>query len=312
MLAYIINKKPYIIHTQIHDLPVFQNLLKNEKCYFLINHTWFIDNNFFDNFKFDPNPEHKLISLSNTQFEDNIFKDNNQKGIESVWINHNSFLDPNVFFPINVTKKYNAVYNARFATWKRHQLALKVKDVACICWGFFKEEEKENFEKLKNNENFKFLNNIKNEQIIKKNDKELNDIYNESYVGLCLSEIEGAMYSSTEYLLSGLPVFSTKSLGGRDVFFDDYNSIIVEDSQEAVADAINYLIKNYEKIDKNKIRNDIIKRQQEHIKRFKILLKNIFNENNIYVNIDDFWGKIYTNKMFKWYKNYDDFLKNLA
>ena len=45
-----------------------------------------------------------------------------------------------------------------------------------------------------------------------------------------MSSQEGAMYSSVEYLLCGLPIVSTKSTGGHDVFFTDTNCIIAEDS----------------------------------------------------------------------------------
>ena len=39
---------------------------------------------------------------------------------------------------------------------------------------------------------------------------------NRARVGLCLSAREGAMFASMEYLLSGLPIVTTPSMGGRD------------------------------------------------------------------------------------------------
>ena len=45
---------------------------------------------------------------------------------------------------------------------------------------------------------------------------------------------EGANYSSSEYLLCGLPVVSTESSGGRDYWFDDYNSIICKPNEDSV------------------------------------------------------------------------------
>jgi glycosyltransferase involved in cell wall biosynthesis len=48
---------------------------------------------------------------------------------------------------------------------------------------------------------------------------EVNKFYNASKVGLCLSEWEGASLAAVEYMLAGLPVVSTPSLGGRDLFF---------------------------------------------------------------------------------------------
>ena len=43
---------------------------------------------------------------------------------------------------------------------------------------------------------------------------------NRSRTGLCLSEREGAMFASIEYLLCGLPIVTTPSIGGRHVFFE--------------------------------------------------------------------------------------------
>jgi glycosyltransferase involved in cell wall biosynthesis len=55
-----------------------------------------------------------------------------------------------------------------------------------------------------------------------------------SAFGLALSEIEGACYASAEYLLCGLPVISTPSLGGRDEFYDKRNSIIAHPSGDGL------------------------------------------------------------------------------
>jgi glycosyltransferase involved in cell wall biosynthesis len=62
---------------------------------------------------------------------------------------------------------------------------------------------------------------------------------NEARVGLCLSAEEGAMRASVEYLLCGLPVVTTESRGGREVFFDEMNSITVPPDSAAVAEAVN-------------------------------------------------------------------------
>ncbi|EHL96094.1 hypothetical protein HMPREF9946_04990 [Acetobacteraceae bacterium AT-5844] len=55
--------------------------------------------------------------------------------------------------------------------------------------------------------------------------------------GMALSELEGACYASTEYLLCGLPVVSTPSLGGRDEFYGPLNSVITRPSPEGLLDA---------------------------------------------------------------------------
>ena len=60
-------------------------------------------------------------------------------------------------------------------------------------------------------------------------------------MGLILSEFEGACYSSSEYLLCGIPVVSTFSFGGRDIWYNSYNSIICNPTPEAVSDAVKKL-----------------------------------------------------------------------
>lgn len=65
--------------------------------------------------------------------------------------------------------------------------------------------------------------------------EEIVRLYNQCRVGLCLSGMEGAMFASMEYLLCGLPIVTTRSVGGRDAFFDPEYVITVEDTPEAVS-----------------------------------------------------------------------------
>lgn len=67
---------------------------------------------------------------------------------------------------------------------------------------------------------------------------EVNAALNQCRVGICLSEEEGPMFASTQYLLAGLPVVSTKSRGGRDEFFMSDYVRIVDDNAEAVAEGV--------------------------------------------------------------------------
>jgi glycosyltransferase involved in cell wall biosynthesis len=60
-------------------------------------------------------------------------------------------------------------------------------------------------------------------------------VLNSSSIGGMFSATEGACYASTEYLMCGLPVVSTASTGGRDIWYTPHNSIIVEANETAVA-----------------------------------------------------------------------------
>jgi len=52
--------------------------------------------------------------------------------------------------------------------------------------------------------------------------------------GAVFSAVEGNCYASNEYLLSGLPVLSTYSKGGRDYFYDANNSVQCEGTLEGI------------------------------------------------------------------------------
>ena len=69
-------------------------------------------------------------------------------------------------------------------------------------------------------------------------DREVCHWINRARVGLCLSASEGAMLATMEYLLCGVPVVSTPSIGGRDRVLDPRFSVIVDPEPAAVADAV--------------------------------------------------------------------------
>lgn len=87
-------------------------------------------------------------------------------------------------------------------------------------------------------------------------------LLNSSEVGLILSAAEGACYASLEYLLCGLPVVSTPSLGGRDAFYDAANAIIVEPKAEAVRDGVALALRRLREgeMDREAIRREAVAR----------------------------------------------------
>ena len=78
------------------------------------------------------------------------------------------------------------------------------------------------------------------------------------------------MYSAVEYLLAGLPVVSTPSLGGRDVFFDpDYCRIVPPDPakvREAAAEL------QARRIPRDYIRSRTLERVEPERQRFLALV----------------------------------------
>ena len=124
----------------------------------------------------------------------------------------------------------------------------------------------------------------------------VNQVYNESYSGLCLSAEEGGMHASMEYLLSGLPIVTTRSRGGRDFFFNEVNSVIVEDEATSVAIAVANNKKNYSIERAKSIRAQAIKAQEAVQTKFKKFILDIINTNGINLDIDRLWKVIYRDK----------------
>ena len=143
--------------------------------------------------------------------------------------NHNFYINEYIFQPLIEPKYYDAIYTARLDPVKRHWLAKNIEHLYIATFGG-------------NGDLHSFCPELKHAEFNRKflPRSELAKKYNQAYVGLCLSEIEGPMISSTEYLLCGIPVVSTPSKGGRDEFFNAQNSIIVPPEPGAVAQAVKH------------------------------------------------------------------------
>lgn len=167
-------------------------------------------------------------------------------GFKAHFINKNCFLDENIFQIGNEDKIYNAVLNARPEKWKNHHLATAVPDLALIEGYCFDESQRVDLSKIPHK--------YKNNKRLKP--REVSQVLQRSRVGLSLSFVEGQCQSSSEYLLCGLPVVSVRSRGGRDVWYDDYNSAICDPTPEDVWRSTRTLIKR--KPDPDIIRNNHI------------------------------------------------------
>jgi glycosyltransferase involved in cell wall biosynthesis len=209
-----------------------------------------------------------------------------QAGIEAVWCSHNALVDERVFAPDPVGYagagcEFDAIYDARFSRFKRHPLASEVKRLALIhyaapalCeplwwvaarwrlrharginrtkWGFWPRSL---------------------------SPPEVAAALRRARTGLCLSAEEGAMVASIQYLLCGLPVVTTPSHGGRDVFFDRENSIEVEPNAAAVAGGVRLMIKR--NVDPWAIRARALERMAEHRARLFALVEDFQRENGV-------------------------------
>lgn len=215
---------------------------------------------------FHLNLEH-IIPLCNTKEQEATSR---SLGFNSIFVNHNAFHDPTLFAPRNQTKIYDAVYITRPVKWKRPELAKLITNMAYL------QSHVHSCDKLEVDLALlphAFLNPTFF------NANQVAAVLNQTRVGLALSPEEGACYASSEYLMSGLPVVSTASRGGRDVWYNEYNSIITAATPEAVRENVYKLIELNR--DPQKIAQEHWFLAQQFRKTFTDKLDEILKQNEI-------------------------------
>ncbi|WP_439509879.1 glycosyltransferase [Marinimicrobium koreense] len=204
-----------------------------------------------------PNPDSFVFLCNDYQ----VYEDRRRAGLNAHFINQNAFINERrLDFQESADKEYDAVYNARLRPVKRHSLAKLVGERLKLA--------------LIIGHHTPGLGSIPDSEIPKNvymnkfqlMPETVSRILSKSRVGLILSESEGACFASSEYLLTGLPVVSTPSRGGRDFWYDDYNSIICEPNEDSVYQAVQTLIN--EPRDPKVIREGHIKKMYMHRQKF--------------------------------------------
>jgi hypothetical protein len=149
----------------------------------------------------------------------------------AILCNHNAFLDPAIYSYDERSnediRSYDLVLNCRPERWKRPFFAAGVSKLAIIRGHNFRPHDYFDLSSL----NPAYINSVR------LSPTEVVGLLNSSRVGGIFSLIEGGCYSSSEYLLCGLPVVSSQSKGGRDVWYDTDNSVLVNEPSD-VAPAV--------------------------------------------------------------------------
>lgn len=188
-------------------------------------------------------PLHELIFLCNTEEERRRVI---AVGGTAIFSNHNLMVSEDIFRPLpEVPVEFDAVYNARISYTKRHYLAFDVERLLHITVSIGELPASGDRAFIRRLQAQSPLHHIANPIVDGLTDRltpqQVNRAYNQAAVGLCLSAAEGAMCSSMEYMMAGLPVVSTPSLGGRDVYFDPDSCIIAEPEPAAIRRAVEEL-----------------------------------------------------------------------
>jgi glycosyltransferase involved in cell wall biosynthesis len=218
----------------------------------------------------------------------------NAHGVEALWVHKNAFIDEKIFHPIpDINKKYSAIHIANVEKFKRHHLAWNIQHIAVLTYSYkfnlnlnelrgYKHLAYSNFNLLSNV--FTFLNPL-----------EVNRIICASNCGLILSAKEGTNNASTEYLLSGIPVVSTQSDGGRKEFFNPHHVSIVNADPDSVQMAVNWYQRNY--INPTEIRESILVKIRENRRRFLDWLCKITKKDFYLIADKNFWIPQFINKL---------------
>lgn len=223
-------------------------------------------------------PEHHIIHLCNSLQQYEAFV---RHGIEAVFCNHNCFIDESVYRPLaDVPKHFDAVHNARLKAYKRHFLAGDIESLAMLYAYSPTIDTAAEVDAIRRSlPQAHWFNHADDGSYRGLADDEVCRRLNECRVGLCLSAVEGAMYASMEYLLCGLPVVSTPSLGGRDVFFDDENSLIVEPTPAAVRAGVEQMLARNPAPEA--VRAGALPRIQEHRRVFVETVQAIYDQHRV-------------------------------
>jgi uncharacterized protein (TIGR01627 family) len=220
----------------------------NVKAGFVIFPTWSVERSgrpeairrsFIDHIERYSN--HSFRFICNTRAETALLE---QLGLPALFLNKNFMVSDQIFRPLpSASIEFDAVYTARFMPVKRHELTAAIPRVAYVTyldpafsrWELFR---KLYAEVLARNSGHVMLNEMVDGLPIRMSHQQVNAALGRAAVGLILSDIEGSSYASMEYMLAGLPVVSTPSTGGRDVFFDPEYCIVCEPDPVAVRGAV--------------------------------------------------------------------------
>ena len=214
-------------------------------------------------------PKHRVVMLCNEQFVVDSFC---AEGVEAIFCNHNCLINEN-YFTIDETavKKYDAIYNAAMSGYKRHPLAAKINSLALITYRYAGTYAPDYEKEVRACLGHAAWLVDAYEASQKAPPAEVARYNNQCRAGLCLSAREGAMFASIEYLLCGLPVVTTRNMGGRDAFFEPGYVEWVEDDPDAVHQGLVKLLARAPA--GADIRRRVLEKMEEHRQRLRDLLK---------------------------------------
>lgn len=281
--------------------PLF-DALRSRRAYFLYSWRWWIEapghvaaaKRWEDEHR-RRHPEHRFVHLCNTTRQWELF---GEAGLEAVFCNQNCLADERVYRPLpGAGRRFDAVYDARLKAYKRHALAVEVRSLALL-YAFDPEidDPAEVHATRRRLAHAHFFNHETSAEYQPLGGEQINRCLNMCRVGLCLSRREGTMSASIQYLLSGLPIVSTASEGGRDVFFDDAVARIVEDDPRAVREAVAEWVRG--DVSPQDIRAATLAKIEAHRRRLVDAVQGIYDREGVARRFAVEWDDLFFDKLF--------------
>lgn len=238
-------------------------------------------------------PNLEVIHLGNTRAHCELL---GSAGLRAIHCNHNCFVDEAIYRPDpSVEKRFDAVYDARLSEFKRHHLAAEVASLALLYYVTPETDPAYAAEVRQRLASAHCFNHDAAGNYRTLDSSEVAKALTACRVGLCLSAQEGAMYASAQYLLSGLPVVTTPSEGGRDEFFDPAFVRTVAPEPAAVARAVQELVAA--DLPPLPIREATLDRMRPHRDRFIALVQELYDRSGVDRSFRQEWGRVFFNKL---------------
>ena len=107
--------------------------------------------------------------------------------------------------------------------------------------------------------------------------------------------------ASSEFLLCGLPVVSTPSSGGRDVWYNDRNAVICAPTSAAVREAVEEIKTGLEtgRFDRIQIRGHHVRLAQVMRDRFNNCVQHLFDRYGVIRDAREHLHEVFISQMFR-------------